>query len=132
MMIYHYHLQVQKNNIIKVIFNKNLSKYNYMNNFKTIISNQWVQISILLFLFWFLFLRETFTNTNTNLPIEVESCKRCNKIIFNENSKIDIITFKNKCFGLDGIYIKDNNNIRSCENYKSTLDSNYRCNCEIN
>lgn len=97
-----------------------------MNNFEQILSNQWVQILILVLLFWFLFLREDFSN----IPNEEETCERCNKKIYNENENLSIIEFKNKCIGLGGEYKKENN-IRSCLNYKAKLDSNYRCNCDI-
>lgn len=80
-----------------------------------------IKICVLILLFWFLFLREEFTNT---IPTN-ETCGRCNKMILN-NSSMNLNTFKNKCNKLDGIYVN-----KSCINYKSKLDSNYKCNCEI-
>ena len=97
-----------------------------MNNFENILSNQWVQILILVLIFWFLFLREGFND----IPIEENTCERCYKKIFNENEKISINKFKNNCIKLEGEY-KNENNIKSCVNFKAKLDSNYRCNCEM-
>jgi hypothetical protein len=94
-----------------------------MNNFNTILSNQWFQIAVIILLFWFLFLREDFTDV---IPT-VETCERCDEMKFND-SNMSIKKFKNKCTKLDGTYVEEN---KSCKNYKSNLDSYYKCNCEI-
>ena len=93
-----------------------------MNSFKTILSNQWVQILIGILLLWFLFLKEKFTDEI--LPNE-NSCNLCDKQIFDSNN-MNEFTFKNKCTGLDGQYID-----KSCVKYKAKLDSKFKCNCEI-
>ena len=97
-----------------------------MNNFQNILNNQWFQILVLVLLFWFLFLRENFND----IPNDEETCEKCNKKIFNEKENLSITEFKNKCSKLNGQYKKENN-IISCLNYKAKLDSNYRCNCDI-
>jgi hypothetical protein len=96
-----------------------------MNNLKINLSNNWIQILILLLLFWFLFLREDFTE----IPIDTTECERCTSFKFIKENNNNIESFKKQCIKLDGKYDNDN---KLCLDYKAIVDSKYNCNCEIN
>jgi Tfp pilus assembly protein PilO len=98
-----------------------------MNNFNLIINNTYVQIFIILVIVWFFFIKEDFNQ----LPADESSCEKCKQFLYNKNNTtLSLNDFQNKCIKLEGEYKKENNNY-VCLNFKSKLDSNYRCNCDI-